>query len=140
MTKKGHRMHKTLLRKELLDLISKEAFSSISKRYMINRVKRFLPSIDPKEFRIRGTAGIRSVLIDKDGCFVPNPIFIMRDNILHILNYNSPGATGAFPISYAIAFKLLEKGILKNYSDTAPNQTATPFDDKLLSACRDEIA
>ncbi|GKS61746.1 hydroxyglutarate oxidase [Candidatus Nitrosocosmicus sp.] len=139
MTKKGHRIYKTLLRKELLDLISKEAFSSISKRYMINRVKRFLPSIDPKEFRIRGTAGIRSVLIDKDGCFVPNPIFIMRDNILHILNYNSPGATGAFPISYAIAFKLLENGILKDCRDTMFGRSATPFDDKLLTTCRDEI-
>ena len=139
MTKKGHKIHKTLFKKELLELVSKEAFSSISKKYMIHRVKRFLPSIDPREFSIRGTAGIRSVLIDKDGSFVPNPIFIMRDNILHILNYNSPGATGAFPISYAIAFKLLEKGILKNYGDTTPNQTATPFGDKLLSACRDEI-
>ena len=106
---------------------------------MIHRVKKFLPSIDPREFRIRGTAGIRSVLIDKEGNFVPNPVFILRDNILHILNYNSPGATGAFPISYAITFKLLEKGILKNCRDTMHTQIATPFSDKLVSACRDEI-
>ncbi len=139
MTKKGNRINKTFFRREFLDLVSKEAFSSISKRYMINRVKRFLPAIDPKEFRIRGTAGIRSVLVDKDGSFVPNPIFILRDNILHILNYNSPGATGAFPISYAIVFRLLERGMLKNTKDTIPSKMVIPFDDKLLNACRDEI-
>lgn len=139
MTKKGNRINKTFFRRELLDLVSKEAFSSISKRYMINRVKRFLPAIDPKEFRSRGTAGIRSVLVDKEGSFVPNPIFILRDNTLHILNYNSPGATGAFPISYAIVFRLLERGIIRNSKETLRSQMAIPFDDKLINACRDEI-
>ena len=139
ISKKNHGINKTFFRRELLDLVSKEAFSSISKRYMIHRVKRFLPSIEPKEFRVRGTAGIRSVLIDKDGSFVLNPIFILRDNILHILNYNSPGATGVFPICYAIVFKLLEKGILKDCQESTTNQKLTPFDDKLVDACRDEI-
>jgi L-2-hydroxyglutarate oxidase len=139
ISKKNHGLNRSLFRRELLDLVSKEAFSSISKRYMIHRVKRFLPSIEPKDFRARGTAGIRSVLIDKDGSFVSSPIFILQDNILHILNYNSPGATGAFPISYAIVFKLLCKGILNSCQGTINSQKVTLFDDNLVEACKNEI-
>lgn len=136
--KKDRMANKTLFRRELFDLISREALSSISKRYMISRVKRFLPSLEPKEFKIRGTAGIRSTLIDNTGNFVLNPIFLLQDNILHILNYNSPGATGAFPISYAIVFKLIDKGFLPNYKE-ARSDPNNPFDDKLINSCRDEI-
>ncbi|VFJ14260.1 L-2-hydroxyglutarate oxidase LhgO [Candidatus Nitrosocosmicus franklandus] len=139
ISKKNHGINRTLFRKELLDLVTKEALSSISKRYMINRVKKFLPSIDPKEFRTRGTAGIRSVLIDKDGSFVSNPVFILRDNILHILNYNSPGATGAIPISYAIIFKLLSEGILKCSQETITAQKVAPFDVNLVNVCKEEL-
>ena len=69
-----------------------------------------------------------------------NPIFMLRNNMLHILNYNSPGATGAFPISYSIIFKLLQLGILKNGReyDHKDAQVAC-FDQKLIEACKYEI-
>jgi (S)-2-hydroxyglutarate dehydrogenase len=138
MIKKDRMVNKTLFKRELFDLVSKEALSSISKRYMINRVKRFLPIIEPKDFKIRGTAGIRSAIVDKNGNFVSYPIFILQRDILHILNYNSPGATGAFPISYALVFKLIDKGILKKYKEDK-SDTNNPFDAKLINACRNEI-
>ena len=124
----------------MLSLIYKEGLSSISKKYMINRVKKFLPIIEDRDFRIRGTAGIRSNLIDKEGNFVMNPIFMLRNNMLHILNYNSPGATGAFPISYSIIFKLLQQGIIKNdREDYHKNDRVAFFDKKLIEACKYEI-
>src|SRR6185503_15652852 len=113
MKGKNNKIIRTLFSREMLNLIYKEGLSSISKKYMINRVKKFLPIIEDRDFRIRGTAGIRSNLIDKEGNFVMNPIFMLRNNMLHILNYNSPGATGAFPISYSIIFRLLQRGIIK---------------------------
>jgi L-2-hydroxyglutarate oxidase len=137
-----YRINKSILRKEMFDLVATEALSSISKRYMIKRVKKFLPSIEAKDFTIRGTAGIRANIIDKNGNFVFTPIFKLHDNVLHILNYNSPGATGVFPIAYALVFKLAEKGIVRynnNSIDQKKLTNLTPFDEKLIENCRKEI-
>ena len=140
MKRKNSKVNRTLFSREMLNLIYKEGLSSISKKYMINRVKKFLPIIEDRDFKIRGTAGIRSNLIDKEGNFVMNPIFMLRNNMLHILNYNSPGATGAFPISYSIIFKLLQQGILKNdREDDHKDVQVTCFDQKLIEACKYEI-
>jgi (S)-2-hydroxyglutarate dehydrogenase len=122
-------------KKEILQLISKEMLSSLSKRYMINRVKKFLPPLKYKDFITKGTAGIRTNLIDKEGMFILNPIFLNSDNSLHILNYNSPGATGAFSIGYALTFKLIERGILKKDKEI---QTLY-FKEKLVLDCIKEV-
>ncbi len=140
MNGKNSKIKRTLFNREMLNLIYKEGLSSISKKYMINRVKKFLPIIEDRDFRIRGTAGIRSNLIDKEGNFVMNPIFMLRNNMLHILNYNSPGATGAFPISYSIIFKLIQLGILRNDRvDNHKDVQVACFDQKLIEACKYEI-
>jgi L-2-hydroxyglutarate oxidase len=81
---------------------------------MINRVKKFLPKLRPSTFMRRGTAGIRSLLIDAEGKFVSDTMFVKEDYSLHLLNYNSPGATGALPIGAAITDYLLRSGIIKN--------------------------
>lgn len=137
-----HRINKSIVKKEMLDLVLKEASSSFSKRYMIKRVKKFLPVIEPREFTIRGTAGIRANLIDREGNFILNPVFKLQDNMLHILNYNSPGATGVFPIAFALVFKLADNGILKYRNNHWGKKNATrplPFDQKLIENCREEI-
>ena len=72
----------------------------------------FLPSLRPSAFTTRGTAGIRSSVIDKDGKFVPDTLMIKRDSSLHILNYNSPGATGALPLAAKVAAQILETGVV----------------------------
>lgn len=135
----NNQIKSSLLNKEIFNLIYKESLSSISKTYMIRRVKKFLPSLQPRDFVQRGTSGIRSNVIDKEGNFLPNPIFLLNDNILHILNYNSPGATGAFPISYAIVFKLIEIGILKEDIHSFQNYNLTQFDQKIIESCKNEI-
>jgi L-2-hydroxyglutarate oxidase len=121
-------------KKETIKLLSKEMLSSISKRHMISRVKKFLPSLNSKDFVIKGTSGIRSTLIDNDGRFILNPLFLIGNNTLHILNYNSPGATGAFSIGLALTFKLMEKGIIKK-----DREINTHFNEKLISDCVKEV-
>jgi L-2-hydroxyglutarate oxidase len=87
---------------------------------MINRVREFLPDIKPSLFVTRGTAGIRSLLVDSSGNFMPDMVEIRNEKSLHILNYNSPGATGALPISATIVSRLLREGVLvpKNHSES----------------------
>jgi L-2-hydroxyglutarate oxidase len=103
---------KILFNRQFLSLASTELKSSLSKTAMINRVREFLPPIRPSAFTQRGTAGIRSSVIDKTGRFVPDTLVLERDSSLHLLNYNSPGATGALPMAANIASKVMEAGAL----------------------------
>lgn len=98
--------------RQFISLASTELKSSLSKTAMINRVREFLPQIRPSAFTQRGTAGIRSSVIDKTGRFVPDTLVLERDSSLHVLNYNSPGATGALPMGANIAIKVMEAGML----------------------------
>ena len=97
---------------EFLSMISKEWLSSISKTAMINRVQKFIPKIKPEYFSKRGTAGIRSPVITPKGKFLADVLELENENSFHIINYNSPGATGAPAYSAFIVKKLQEKGFL----------------------------
>jgi L-2-hydroxyglutarate oxidase len=98
--------------RQFLSLASTELKSSLSKTAMINRVREFLPKLRSSAFTERGTAGIRSSVIDKAGKFVPDTFVLERDSSLHVLNYNSPGATGALPMAANIASKVMGVGAL----------------------------
>ena len=99
--------------RQFLSLASSELKSSLSKTAMINRVKEFLPQIKPSAFTQRGTSGIRSSVIDKDGKFIPDTIVLEHDSSLHILNYNSPGATGALPMAANIVTRVMKTGAIE---------------------------
>jgi L-2-hydroxyglutarate oxidase len=104
---------KIVFDRQFMSLASTELKSSFSKTAMINRVREFLPQLRPSAFTQRGTAGIRSSVIDKAGRFVPDTLVLERDSSLHVLNYNSPGATGALPMAANIASKVIEAGMLQ---------------------------
>ena len=111
---------KLFLNSDFLSLISHEFQSSISKDAMVKRVKNFIPSLETDFFTKRGTAGIRTPVISPDGEFVTDVLAREGSNSFHIVNYNSPGATGAPAYSAYVVKKLQEKGILtkfKNKSD-----------------------
>jgi L-2-hydroxyglutarate oxidase len=99
--------------RQFLSLASTELRSSLFKTAMINRVREFLPQLRPSAFTQRGTAGIRSSVIDKMGRFIPDTLVLERDSSLHVLNYNSPGATGALPMAANIATKIINAGVLQ---------------------------
>jgi len=104
---------KMLFDSQFLSLASGEILSSLSKTVMINRVREFLPRVDPKKFKKRGTAGIRASVIDKDGKFVPDAVITQGEKSFHILNYNSPGATGALPFAVYIILQMHNKDLVK---------------------------
>ncbi len=103
--------HKILLDSQFRNLVVNEAWSSISKHAMINRVKRFLPALDAGLFKSRGTAGIRSSVINQNGRFVTGPIILYENSSVHVLNYNSPGATGALPFAAHLINGMNEQGM-----------------------------
>lgn len=80
---------------EFLSLFWNEWMSSISKGAMIKQAQKFIPTLKPEYFSRKGVSGIRSPVIDNGGNFVPDTIELHGNHTLHILNYNSPGATGA---------------------------------------------
>jgi L-2-hydroxyglutarate oxidase len=108
--------YRILLDRKFLTLLGHEARSSLSKTVMINRVKKFLPQLKASKFVHRGTAGIRSLVVGPEGRFVPDTMVVKSDHSMHILNYNSPGATGALPMGAAIVSDLLQNGIIQKDS------------------------
>jgi len=109
----GSGARKTIFDKQFQELALSEIQSSMSKSVMIERVKKFIPKINSKEITSKGTAGIRSSVIDENGKFVPDVILLEKNSSFHILNYNSPGATGALPFSAHIINQLHREVYLK---------------------------
>ena len=105
---------KAIFNKEFQELALGEIRSSLSKTVMVNRVKKFLPGINADKITQKGTAGIRSSVINSDGMFVPDVIMTDAGPSFHILNYNSPGATGVLPFSAHVVGHLNDTGLFKN--------------------------
>jgi L-2-hydroxyglutarate oxidase len=108
-----------LFDRQFLSLAGTELKSSLSKTAMINRVREFLPALRPQAFTTRGTAGIRSSVVDKEGRFVPDTLILERDRSLHVINYNSPGATGALPMAARIAAQVVGRGEIALVADSS---------------------
>ena len=110
----GSGARKAIFDKQFQELAFSEIQSSMSKSVMIERVNKFLPKINPKEITEKGIAGIRSSVINENGKFVPDVILLEEETSFHILNYNSPGATGVLPFSAHIINQLHKKGLFEN--------------------------
>ena len=117
---------------EFLSLISKEWLSSISKTAMIHRVQKFIPKVKPEFFSKKGTSGIRSPIITPQGKFLLDVMEIENEHSFNIINYNSPGATGAPAYSAFIVQKLEEKGFL-DYNENS-KESIWSFDDVINQA------
>jgi L-2-hydroxyglutarate oxidase len=110
---------KAIFDKQFQELAINEIQSSMSKSAMVNRVKRFLPKINADKITEKGTAGIRSSVIDEKGQFVPDVVLEGDSMSFHILNYNSPGATGALPFSAHIVNHLNKQGMFQSENSDA---------------------
>ena len=99
---------------------------------MIKRVQKFIPKVEPEYFTKRGTAGIRSTVITPQGKFVADVMELENDNSYHIINYNSPGATGAPAYSAFVVKKLQDKGFLDH--TRTKKETMWNFDDVINQA------
>jgi L-2-hydroxyglutarate oxidase len=105
-----------------LSLMWGEWRSSVSKKAMCERVKQFVKSIDVSYLTKRGMAGVRSSVIDGNG-FVPEAVLVNGDNSFHILNYNSPGATGAPAFSAYAVSKIAEEGYFDGMAKKVPSNS-----------------
>ncbi len=103
---------KLLSNPDFISLLSREWFSSLSKTAMVGRVQKFIPKVHPRFFSSRGTAGIRSPIITPSGKFLPDVLELEGDSSFHIINYNSPGATGAPAYSAFLVHRLRNTGLL----------------------------
>ena len=104
---------KLLLNADFMNLVAKEWLSSLSKTVMIERIQEFMPKVKPEFFSERGTAGIRTPIITPEGNFLSDVLELSGRNSYHILNYNSPGATGAPAYSAYVVKSMQEKGLLE---------------------------
>lgn len=107
---------RAVMDRQFIALATSELKSSLSKHAMIARAREFLPALRASAFTKRGTSGIRSSAIDRSGKFVPDTLVKWADSSVHILNYNSPGATGALPVAASIASRIMADGRLE-FSD-----------------------
>src|SRR2546427_155871 len=97
-----------LVNQDFMTLATEEWASSISKRAMAKRVQEFLPALRVKYLTRPGTAGVRAQVVDRHGNFVKEAIEIPGPHSFHVVNYNSPGATGS-PAYTAWIVQLLAK-------------------------------
>lgn len=97
---------------EFLSLAYSEWMSTLSKRAMASRVARFIPRLRHQMLVKRIPGGVRSQVIGSGG-IIHDPIVLLGGRTIHIINYNSPGATGA-PGFSAYVYRLAEeKGYLE---------------------------
>ena len=81
---------KLILNPDFISLVSKEFLSSVSKSAMVERVKKFIPGIEPGNFSKRGTSGIRTPVLSPDGDFVSEMIEIEGKNSVSYTHLTLP--------------------------------------------------
>ncbi len=96
---------------EFLSMVRQEWKSSTHRDAMIGRISQFVEGLSPDEITGRGLSGIRHNLIDSGG-FVPEAVIEIGDSSLHVMNYNSPGATGAPAYSAHLMNRMVDAGLI----------------------------
>ena len=108
--------------RDFVGLAVQEMWSSMSKAVMLQRVQRFLPGLRLEHLVSPGTAGIRTPVINRHGGIVKEAIEVPGPHSYHILNYNSPGATGSPAFAAYLVDRLARRGDLDHLkADPKPN-------------------
>ncbi|MBI4416658.1 MAG: FAD-dependent oxidoreductase [Euryarchaeota archaeon] len=112
------------LSRTFLTLSAREMVSALSRGEMSRRVQRFIPRLREGDLVARGFAGIRANVVDRRGGLVKEAIEVAGPRSYHILNYNSPGATGAPAYGAYLVDRLAARGDLdhlgKNTKSRSP--------------------
>ncbi len=118
-----------ILDKDFLSLAVQEMWSSLSKEEMLRRVQRFLPSLKPEHLVSPGTAGIRTPVVNRHGGIVKEAIEVPGPHSYHILNYNSPGATGSPAFAAYLVDRLANRGDLDHLKADPKSQGLWAWDE-----------
>ncbi len=97
-----------------ISMAAKEWYSSISRGAMCARVRRFIPGLESDMLGGHGISGVRCSIVDRNG-FVPEALVLLDDWSAHVLNYNSPGATGAPSFSAMVVARLISSGLMDSF-------------------------
>jgi L-2-hydroxyglutarate oxidase len=116
-----------LFNRSFLTLAAREALSSLSRADMLERVRRFIPALREEHLVARGFAGIRSNVIDRHGAIVKEALELPGPHSYHVVNYNSPGATGAPAIAAYLVDRLAARGDLDHLTPN-PKKAAWDWD------------
>jgi L-2-hydroxyglutarate oxidase len=108
---------KLLASGSFLSMVSKEWRSSLSKEVMCDRVREFVPGLKAGMLKAKGVSGVWTSIVDNKG-FLPEALMIKGPNSAHILNYNSPGATGAPAFSAMVLAGLRIGGLFNKFRPT----------------------
>ena len=100
-----------LTNRDFMTLVAGEWRSSLSKSAMCDRVRMFVPALNTGMLNRRAVFGVRSSVIDSSG-FVPEAILVRGEASVHVINFNSPGATGAPAFSAMVLDMLRDEGRL----------------------------
>jgi (S)-2-hydroxyglutarate dehydrogenase len=111
-----------LYNRDFLELAGQEWLSSISKGEMARRAQEFIPELKVEYLTKRGIAGVRAQVIDRKGSFIKEAVELNGQGSYHIINYNSPGATGSPAFAALLVNKLSENGHLSHLK-TATRKT-----------------
>ena len=118
-----------MLDKDFLSLAAQEMWSSLSKEEMLHRVQRFLPALKPEHLVSPGTAGIRTPVVNRHGGIVKEAIEVPGPHSYHILNYNSPGATGSPAFAAYLVDRLASRGDLDHLKKAPKAQGLWAWDE-----------
>ncbi len=116
-----------LLNREFISLLVGEWRSSLSKGVMCGRVKSFVPRLDPGILNRRAVFGVRSSVVDSTG-FVPEALEFFGERSLHVINYNSPGASGAPAYAAHLVSRMVDSGLLDGFREKRPASVVPGWD------------
>lgn len=97
-----------LASKRMLSVAWSELNKSYRKEKFTEAAQRLVPEVRAGDLR-KSYAGIRAQVVSEDGDLVKDPLFVERDDAVHILNAVSPGLTSSLPFGEHIAEIVAEK-------------------------------
>jgi len=105
---------KLLTNADFISLLVGEWRSSLSKKVMCGRVQKFVPGLRPEMLNRRAVFGVRSSVVNREG-FVPEAVLRTGAASIHVINFNSPGATGAPAFSALVVQRIRSEGMLAGF-------------------------
>lgn len=111
---------------EFMSMVRQEWKSSTHRDAMIARISQFVSGIGPGDITGRGLSGIRHNLIDSRG-FVPEAVIETGQSSLNVLNYNSPGATGAPAYSAYLIGRMIDAGLISGNRIKGKSESVIPW-------------
>jgi L-2-hydroxyglutarate oxidase len=119
---------------DFLAMVNSEWESSRSRTAMASRIRKHLPYLSDSMIEGRGMGGIRGSLIDSEG-FVDDAMILKTDHSLHMINYNSPGATGSPFVAYRLLALLFREGFIDVSHEHFTPLDPVQWDELAASAC-----